>query len=461
MKTNQMLYRSLLSFLLLLVITPTVASLSLEEVLARREKASPVRLARLAVAQAENQLEKLRFSGDATLTLDPEVKTTTRIGETFAEEIGFSGTASAKFALGMTDLEKERVAIAYDSLNAARKRFVQAEVDAFLLAYELYQDAWLTQDEQSVLSAELEAAQSYTKAARERFRLGELSLTELSEAEENLQQAEEAVLAGELKLRLSWLQIAYAFDFDLSPETPQLMAALLFPDTASLPKPPELAAWAFEQDPDLKELEAGVKQIDSTLSRLAKTDLSVSLKGFGAMSEHSASLSYTFQDPQLAASYSFPIVSFGEVAAGGSGSTEDTWSVGLSVGLSYTTGRSDALEAGALELEREQLTARIDARKQELELIIRSRYQQWLKAVQSLEQARRNVEQVEQNRAILESKRSLGLANDYDIHAAVASAGRARFSLRAAEIEEKVQWMRTAQSASYLAEVVEGIEAGD
>jgi outer membrane protein TolC len=121
----------------------------------------------------------------------------------------------------------------------------------------------------------------------------------------------------------------------------------------------------------------------------------------------------------------------------------------------------DALEGESLALARKLEMAKIEARRQSLELGIRSQYQQWLKAEQSLEQARRNLERVEQNRKILDSKRSLGLVNDYDILAAAALSGRARWNVLAAQIEEKIQRMRAAESAAYLTEIVERMDTGD
>jgi len=461
MGTKKAMQRVIFGSALLLIIAPAVTSLSLDDVLARLDETYAVRSARLSVDRAEKELERLRFSGDPTVSLDPQVKATTRVGESFAEEVALSGTASAKLPLGLSEIAKERARAAAGALTAARDRLAQARVEAFLEAYGLYQAAWLAREEQGVLTAELVAARAYTEALRERFQIGDVSLTDLSEAEEDLQRREEAVLEGGLKLRLSWLEMAYTFGFDLTPETPELQPETLFPETAELPHPRVMAAWAFEHDPELKVLNNGIAQIDDTLARLGKADLSVSLKGFGGISDHSASLTYTFQEPQLSASYSFPIYSIGEVPTSGSGTSEDTWNIGLSVGLSYTNGRADALEGESLALARELEMAKIEARQQSLELGIRSQYQQWLKAAQSLEQARRNLERVEQTRKILDSKRSLGLVNDYDILAAAALGVRAHWTVRAAEIEEKVQRMRAADSAAYLAEIVEGMDTGD
>ena len=461
MGTKKAMQRLIFGSALLLIVAPAVTSLSLKDVLARLDETYAVRSARLSVDRAEKELERLRFSGDPTVSLDPQVKATTRVGESFAEEVALSGTASAKLPLGLSEIEKERARAAADALTAARDRLAQARGEAFLEAYGLYQAAWLAREEQGVLTAELGAARAYTEALRERFQIGDVSLTDLSEAEEDLQRREEAVLEGGLKLRLSWLEMAYTFGFDLTPETPELNPETRSPETAELPNPPVLAAWAFDHDPELKVLNNGIAQIDDTLARLGKTDLSVSLKGFGGISDHSASLTYTFQEPQLSASYSFPIYSIGEVPTSGSGTSEDTWNIGLSVGLSFTNGRADSLEGESLALTRELEMAKIEARQQSLELGIRSQYQQWLKAAQSLEQARRNLERVEQNRKILDSKRSLGLVNDYDILAAAALGVRAHWTVRAAEIEEKVQRMRAADSAAYLAEIVEGMDRGD
>jgi outer membrane protein TolC len=455
MKNNKVLRGLIVGSVLLLMIAPAVASISLRDVLARTSETYEVQSARLTVDRAEKELERVRFVGDPSASLDPQVKAITRVGESFAEEVALSATASAKLPLGLSQIEKEKVQAASDAFAMARDRLAQAEAEAFLKAYQLYQATWLVQEEQNVLKAELDAALAYTAALRERFQVGDVSLTELSEAEEDLQRREEAVLEGGLKHRLSWLEIAYTYDFVLTPETPVLEAVTEYSGLSELPNPPSLAAWAFDHDPELNALNTGITQIDDTLARLGKVDLSVSLKGFGGVFDHSASLTYTFQEPQLSASYSFPIYSFGEVPTSGSGTSEDTWNVGFSVGLSYINGRADTLEIASLALERELEAAKVEARKQSLELKIRGQYQQWLKAVQSQEQARRNMERVEQNRKILDSKRSLGLVNDYDILEADALRERARWSVVAADIEERIQRMSAAMSASYLTEIVE------
>ena len=198
MGNKKALQRLIVGSALLLIATPAVTSLSLKDVLARLEETYAVRSARLSVDRAEKELEKLRFSGDPTVSLDPQVKATTRVGESFAEEVALSGTASAKFPLGLSEIEKERARAAADALTEARDRLVQARVEAFLEAYGLYQAAWLVREEQGVLTAELDAAQAYTAALRERFQIGDVSLTALSEAEEDLQRREEAVLEGGL-----------------------------------------------------------------------------------------------------------------------------------------------------------------------------------------------------------------------------------------------------------------------
>ena len=457
MGNNQALRVFILGFAFLIAIAQSAVSISFPDLLERIDETYEVRSARLAAARAEKELEKVRFAGNPSVSLDPQIKATTRVDESFAEEVALSATAAARFPLGLSEIEKERVRVAADALSFAREVLARARGEGFVKAYRLYQATWLAQEEQKVLAAELNAASAYTAALRQRFQIGDISLTELSEAEEDLQRAEEAVLEGSLKLRLSWLEIAYTFGFDLTPETPVLEAENGYSGLAELPNPPALAAWAFERDPELMALQTGIARIDDTLSRLEKADLSVSLKGFGGISDHSASLTYTFQEPQIAAAYSFPVYSIGVVPTSGSGTSEDTWNLGLSIGLAYTGGRADSLETASLAVQREMEAAKVEARKQTLQLSIRSQYQQWLKAAQSREQSRRNLERFEQNRKILDSKRSLGLVNDYDILEAAALSDRARWNVMAADIEERVQRMETALSAAYLAEIVDGM----
>jgi len=452
MKNRNVLRAAMRAMLLLACLSPGLGALTLQEALDRVDDTAEVRSARLAVDSAESELHSLGFRGDPVLSLEPQIKATTREWEPFAEEVALAGGTTARLPLGMSAEEKEKTAAAADALAAARARLAQARAQAYVQVYSLYQAAWLVQAEQAVLEAEQSAARAYAEALSERFRSGEVSLLELTEAEEDLRRTDDAVLEGALRLRLSWLELAFAVQWPLSAETPALDPELGTGSTAELPRPPELVSWAVAHDPEIAALQAQIRRIGESMTRLGRPDVSPSLRAFVNVADHGASLSYAFADPLLSASYSIPLYTHGEIPQG-SGSTP-SWNVGAAVGISYTAGKADRMAVASLEVTREQLAAQLEQRRQGLELGIRSQYQQWLKARQSLEQARRTLLRAEENRRLLESKRGLGLVNAYDILAAEAQVKRAQWSVLASQREERIRLLGAAAGAGYLGQTL-------
>jgi len=444
-------------FLLLPSLAPGLGAVSLEEALSRLDRTSGVRLALLAVQSAEKNLQSLRFAGDPTFSLGPQVKGTSREWEPFAEQVALSAEATANIPLGLSAAEKERVRAAADAVTAARIRAGLARAQAYLEVYRLYQAAWLAAEEPGVLAAEQSAARAYAEALNERFRAGEVSLVELAEAEEDLNRSEAAVLEGNLQQRLSWLELAFAVEWELTQETPPVLPGTQPVPTAALPRPPELVAWALARDPESSALQAELVRIEETLARLRKSDLSVSLRGFGSVAEHVLSLGYAFTDPLLSASYTIPLYILGDIPD--SGGSVPTWNLGVSVELSYTANKADRLAVQSLEVSREQLGSQLALRRQGLELGIRGQYLEWLKAKQALEQARRSLQRAEDNLRLLESKRRLGLVNEYDLLAGEALRKRAQWSVLAAESEQRTRLLSAAVSAAYLENIVGEIGA--
>lgn len=443
------------SALFLAILAPGLGALSLEQALARVDKVPAVRSALLTVEHAQKELQSLSFPGSPALSLEPQLKATTREWEPFAEEVAVSAAATARFFPGLSAVEREQVRAAEDAVAAARGRLEQARAEGFVQIYSLYQAAGLAQEEQAVLAAELEAARVYAENLSERFRVGEVSLVELSEAQEDFDRKAEALLEGGLRVRLSWLELAFAVEWELTLETPRLAPEIGSAEAAALPRPPELVAWAAERDPELRALTAEMARLDETRARLAKSDLSFSLRGFGSVADHIVSVSYAFTDPLLSVGYTARLYTLGEIPL--PGGSRPTWDVGLSVGVSYTGGKTDRLAIETLEAARRQLVAQHALRRQALELGIRGQYLQWLKATQSLEQGRRNLQRAQENQRLLESKRSLGLVSEQDLLMEEALLQRARWSVLAGEVEQRRSALAVAASASYLGEIVGGL----
>ncbi len=214
-----------------------------------------------------------------------------------------------------------------------------------------------------------------------------------------------------------------------------------------------MLAWAYSNHPVLIEQELRLGLIRSSIDRLAGLDYTVNLKTFFNYQEHAATLGYVFTAPELTGSYSFPVHSFGDIPkSSGGGSEVETWNLGVALGLTITTGGSDRLAAESARLELRRERARLDFLKRTLDLDIRSKHQQWLKARDNVEQAETNVAFARENRAIAEVKSSLGMIGEEAILEAEALVERARWNLSKAAADEVRAKMAAAEAAAFLGE---------
>ena len=433
---------------------------TLQDALARVGQTSVAHSARIAVDSARANLQKFEYAGDFTVSAAPQAKATTEYVVPFPEQTEIYGILAARLPVGLSDSAKLQVKIARATLETAQARLSQVMDSAYESVYGLYMQAWLTQEEQGVLKAELEAAQAYFTALEEQFRAGKVSLVDLTAAEEDLQNKEASASRGELSRRLSWLRLSTALGLPITTETPHLEADPMLSQSPSLPKPPELISSAFEQDVDLRDLSAVMTGIEEQMALLKRLDLSSSVQLSGGIADHSVSLSYSFDQPQLSASYTIPFYSMGTIPGNNSGSLTDTWNVGFSVSISLSGGKSTELETAALQTLREQDTARLDDRRNSLQLDIRSQYQEWLTSIEEVSRSQKVVTRIERNKAIVESRHKLGLASRYELLQADALLERAKFNVLAAESTLRVRFLGVANSAGYLQRVIQGFENG-
>lgn len=432
----------------------------LQDALARADESPAVRSAAAAVAAAHSNLDRLEYAGDFSLSGGPQAKATTEFTEQFPEQTVVSGTLSAKLPLGLSNSTKLQVKQARAALETAQQRLAQTKDLAYEAVYALYMTVWLTQEEQRVIASELEAARAYSAALEEQFQSGKISLVDLRSAEDDLRRSEAAASKGKLDHRLSWLRLATALGLPFTPETPNLSPDPQVDKTVELPKPPELVSWALERDIDLQSVKNEITGVEDRLSLLRQPDLSSTLQLSGGVADHSFSLSYTFDQPQLAASYAIPFYSQGTIPGSNSANLTSTWNVGMAFSLSLALGKGSELETESLRIEQEQNGERLAELRGSLQLDIRSRYQEWLTSVEEVGQAQAALARAETNRTIVESRRNLGLASDYEVLQVQALSERARFAVSAAQSTARVKFLAAANAAGYLGNVLEGFEKG-
>lgn len=435
-------------------------TLTLRQALDRIEETSVVKSAQTAVAAASATVRRLDYAGDVSLSAGPQAKATTEFAMPFPEQTEINATVAAKVPVGLSDSAKLQVTQARSLLDTAKERLAAARDVAYESVYASYVAAWLTQEEQRVIGSELAAARAYAAALEEQFRAGKVSLVDLKTADEDLQEKETAASKGALARRLSWLRLSTALALPYTAETPELEPDPAIESPLDLPPPPELVAWALARDADLRSLERELTGVDGQLALLARPDLSSAVQLSGGIAEHVFSLSYTFDQPLLGASYTIPFYTHGSIPGNNSQNLQNTWNVGVSVSVALGAGKGRELETESLRIAREQSSGRFDDRRSALQLDIRARYQQWLTSRDEIAQAKTAVTRAETNRAIVDSRRKLGLASDFEVLQATASLERARFAVLEAQTTARVAFLAAANSAGYLREVIDRFEKG-
>ncbi len=422
----------------------SISALTFNDVVSDLDKTYDVRSARLQMDQARKTVDLRKSSGDISFSLTPAVKTITENGGDFPGEIDYYGSSSITVPLGLSSEEKEMLSFANDSLNLSADNIKIAKMKAFAAIHNLYQNSWLLQEEKNVLELELDALKTQVTTLTEQYKNGNVSLSVLSAAEEDLQNKQEEVYQEVLKQRIALYELAFTSNKGITKE--EVLDRYVLKQEV-LPLPPELTIWAMGNQPDLKEQQTKVRQIQQTINRLGKTDIDISIKPFFSSGDHSVSIEYTLDKPELTAAYTFPLYTDGYVPVSGDKTNDDNWETGLSINLSWNSDKTDSLNIDILKNELKQETARLDYLTNYISLQIRSSYQEYLKAKDSLNQAKRDLKRKRDNKKIVETKESLGQASQYEIKEAEALVKRGEWRVESARIDVEKSYLNTAVTA--------------
>ena len=424
-------------------------ALSVADVLARVDESYEVRIARSEVDAAAKTLASLAYPGSVAVSADPGVRATTPLGGSFAQLIDLTGAVSLKVPLGLTEAAREKVDAARLALAVAEADLLAARSRVYAELYGLYQEAWLARAELDVLDLEVQSARLDAESAERRYEAGEISLAELKKAEDDLWKAQDALLTGGLEQRLSWLSLLYASGQEKHPAD---VLDPAIPEAATLPDVTELVDWSQRRLPSVIEQRARVEAAARSLRELRTLPVDLDARITGSFQSHSAAVSYATDTPQLTATYSFPIYTFGSI--GGASPSTPTWSLGLTAGVSVDVGRADRLAAGALEAGLRRETQRLDSLLRTAELGIRSRYQQWIKAKDGVEQAQRTLDRAREAQLVVDAKIELGQASQSDRLLARAAVERAQWTVSRARVSVEEARLAAAEASGYLDEMV-------
>ncbi len=431
------------------LITTRMFGLNFQTVTDQLNETYDVKFALLEVERLEKEIIALLNPEDYDIGINPTIKAISQEGGVFGQEIVLSATASIKVPLGLSDIEQEKVEFSMNSLNLARMAVETAKEKAFIKLYNLYQSAWLLQEEEPILEMEVKAAENYSEILGQRFKAGTVSLITLAAAEETLQERNDDYSQNVLKQRLAWFELMFNANLEMEPETLEKNTLTM----EDLPKPPELNDWILENHPMVKTEKVKISQLEQTMERLRKPDLDISIKPFVNYDGHSASLSYSLSDPELTGSYGYPGFTVGEIPSGSSNSAVPTWNTGVTVNISLGSNGTDIRNVSALELGLESAGARLDYLVESLYLNLRSSHQQLIRNQGSFDQATRDLIRSSENHKIMETKKELGQASEFDLLESLSLVARAEWKIEAARISTESSWLAVLEDAAWFENV--------
>ncbi|MBB6481307.1 TolC family protein [Spirochaeta isovalerica] len=432
-------------FLFLLFFSGQIFSTDFKSMVLLIDSSYDVRSAALDVEQSRGQIAALSHPGDVLFSLDPSVKVLTVDDDDvqFGEEVSLTGSASIKIPVGLSALEKEKLAFTQFDLKRKEEALEAARKATFISLYSMYQDIWLLQKEEEILKRELEAEELSYKAASERYALGSITIKALQDAGDSYDEKNEEMLQNSLEQRISWFKLKTVIELE---EEPVSLSRIVL-DIGELPKPPDLYDWLNTNHPLLKAEREKISQLEQTVDRLGKADLDLSVRAFfnSVNNTVTASVSYDFMNPLITPSVGFPIYTFGDIPSSSGGSA--TWNVGMSVSLGLGTGKTDKLTIEDLELEIQRSRYRLDYLSENVNLVLRSAYQQHVKNISSMDEALRNLDLSENNRKIVSARKELNQTSELDLLMSENAMQRSLWKIEAARIAMEKSWLNLLDSA--------------
>ncbi|MDA3940403.1 MAG: TolC family protein [Spirochaetia bacterium] len=438
----------LLIVFIVLFVGSQAFGLNFQTVTDQLEKTYDVEFAILEVERLEKEIMALLNPEDFNVGLNPTIKAISLEDGDFGQEIALSGTASLKVPLGLSDLEKEKLNFSLNTLRTAEVSVETAREKAFVKLYNLYQNAWLLQEEEPILELEVRAAENYSEILQQRFETGTVSLITLATADETLQERNDNYSQNILKQRLAWYELMFTVGLEMEPE-------ILEKNTLTmevLPRPPELNSWIEENHPLVSVERVRIEQLKQTIERMKKPNLDISVKPFLNYNDHSASMTYSFTNPELTSAYSFPVYTFGEIPVS-SGSSESTWNTGVTVNISLGSNKSDNLNIDAFVLGLRSAEAKLEFLIESLNLQLRSSHQQLIRNQGALDQSRRDLIRSKDNHKIVETRKDLGQASPFDILESESLVARAEWKIESARITTENSWLSVLEAAALFSEV--------
>ena len=446
--------KPLKSGVLLLLIIMTVpalraeqgATLSLKEVLAGGDQTPAVQD---ALAVYERTLQETRLAaltGDWGVSLTPTVRTQMAEWGT-PDTTSLSAVLGFSVFLGRNSLQEEKYQAALRKSETAALILDQARRLEIQTLFVQYADLWLLQEEAGLLQTGVELSRQKYEDLLELYEGGAADLGDVEDAEEELSQAEEALITNRYEQQLAWLTLRTSRGLEgraVGTELPVLEEPLMeWPDPAP---PRERDGQVLASSGELRSLQDQLTGYRQTISRLEKRDWDVSLRPSLSYDDQTISGSFAFQNRALGLNWTLPSGSWPDSGGGGG----NGWSAAISLGLSYGPGKLDeeSIRLSVIDLERQAL--KVEDLENQLALKYRTGYQAYLGALESVDRAQRSLERSGRLKESVELRQEAGQALLLDVRSAALAHEWGKWRLASALVQLQKAHMSLAVMAGDL-----------
>jgi outer membrane protein TolC len=419
-------------------------TLSFEEAVRDLVNNSSYQSAQLSYEKSRQEMALSRHPGDAELSLQPGVKTQySESGEPGQTELTMN--SGLTFVLGRSLIQENKLRSAERDYKTEQLNLETVRMEEVLALYRLYSDLWLLQQEGPILEDEKKLARERYEGMLLLYENGTATLSDLEDSEEELQQAENSLNDNSLKQRLKWFTLEQArglMGSDFVNEIPRLEDLNFSPDLNE--KPISMTEQVLNSSVEYSDQRNSIMTLSETADRLDRKDWNLLIKPTLTYGDHDWSATYNWENRNLDLDYSAPLATFNSQSAQ---TSQDNWVTGLFLTLSLGTGKTNRLnrEVTQTEILRQQELLKEQTDKLTLEL--RTLYQQFIQAEQTLLQAKESLLRQSRLKAAVDTRFEAGQALKIDKLSAEISERRSRWK----EEEARVEWQQAYMSLMVLA----------
>ncbi len=431
----------IMSFLMLMPLFPEAgdkmngAVLRFQDLVKEVENSSGYKI---ALQEYEEILKEERFyrhPGDADFTVQPGMKNQ-KIDWESEGQTDLTMSAGVSFFLGRSRVQQDKYKTAVRAVEAERMALSSTRNEELYSLYVLYSELWLLQQEEPVLADEKAVAESRYNRLVQLYENGAAVFTDVEDAEDELQLAEDDHNLNILKQRLTWyalLQARGGMDsegFDIIPTIPVLEDFRF--EVSSMEKPGTLTGQVLDASAERQKLINTISSLSDTVARLKQADWNMQLKPYFSYEDHDWALTYNWENRNLDLNYAFPLATYNEFKTQG---VQVEWVTGLSVILSLGSGKADSLERDVYKSEIHRQEELLQEQSDKLSLELRTVYQQLLQAFDALDQAEASLLRQSRLKEAVNTRYEAGQALKTDLFSADVAERRSQWKKASALVD--------------------------